>query len=171
MQGVYVGGKFLNLYLSYISKRWGPLGCNSCIKEIGLEKSGKIEDNAQYPISYFCALLSWLAKEKGEEHVVNAGKFVASYYFQKTQDRDIKRALQRVTYAISESFSGAYVSIEVGEKEARAYVGNINFNGACCKTWLGILKGLAEQLGVNAEVSEIECQAKNGKFCCFLLTW
>ncbi|MEM3444407.1 MAG: hypothetical protein QW115_00350 [Thermoplasmata archaeon] len=171
MQGVYVRGRFLNLYLSYISSRWGPLGYNSCIKQTGLQKYGKIEDGNDYPVSAFCEVTTWLTLEKGKEHVENAGKHVAQYYSQKNQEKDIKKALQRTAYALSESFRHAHISVHIEEKSAKLYVGNINFRGECCAFWLGVLKGLAEQTGANTEIAEIECQMQNGKFCCFSLNW
>lgn len=171
MQGVYVRGRFLNLYLNYISSRWGPLGYNSCLKETSLQKYGKIEDGAEYPISSFCEIIVWLSREKGEEHVLNAGKHVALFYFQKNQEKDIRKAVQRIAYVLSESFRHAHISAHIEERCAKLYVGNINFNEKCCSSWLGILKGVAEHTGQSVEVSETECQAKNGKFCCFALTW
>ncbi|MEM3397178.1 MAG: hypothetical protein QW620_06110 [Thermoplasmata archaeon] len=171
MQGVYVRGRFLNLYLSYISSRWGPLGYNSCIKETGLQRYGKIEDSTEYPISTFCELITWLSREKGEEHVLNAGKHVAMAYSQKNQEKDIKKALQRAAYSISESFRHAHISVHLEENGAKLYVGNINFREECCTAWIGIIKGVLEQIGQNAEILEVECQTRNGKFCCFSLRW
>lgn len=171
MQGVYVRGRFLNLNLAYISSRWGPLGYNSCIKETGLQKYGKIEDGSDYPISTFCELISWLSREKGNEHVVNAGKHVAFFYSQKNQEKDIKKALQRTAYGLSESFKHAHISVHIEERTAKLYVGNINFRGECCNFWIGILKALGEYAGEKLEIAETECQTKNGKFCCFSLSW
>ncbi|MCX8173406.1 MAG: hypothetical protein N3F63_02190 [Thermoplasmata archaeon] len=171
MQGVYVRGRFLNLYLNYISTRWGPLGYNSCLKEAGLQKYGKIEDGVEYPVSAFCEIIAWLSREKGEDHVLNAGKQVALFYGQKNQEKDIKKALQRTAYAISECFRHAHISVHIEENGVKLYVGNINFRSECCASWIGVLKGIAEQTGHDGTVSEIECQTKNGKFCCFALNW
>lgn len=49
--------------------------------------------------------------------MVNAGKHVALFYTQKTQEKDIKKAHQRTAYGLSEAFKQAHISVHIeGEK-------------------------------------------------------
>jgi hypothetical protein len=171
MISAYVRGRHLSLYLGYITSRWGLIGYNSCIKETALSKYGKIDESTNYPVICLGEILAWISREKTPEHVVNAGRHVARAYIQKTNEKDFKTALQRVAYALSEEFSHAHISVHIEKEQAKFFVGNINTNPACCNFWLGFLRELAETTGLSTQISEIECQSKNGKFCCFLITW
>ncbi|MGB9637120.1 MAG: hypothetical protein ACPL1Y_07715 [Thermoplasmata archaeon] len=171
MPSSYVRGRFLNLYLNYITSRWGVLGYNSCLKETGLQKYGKIEESTSYPVSCLFEIISWINREKSPEHVLNAGKYVALTMLQKSPEKDVKKAIQKLAYTLTELFDYAHISVHMEEHSAKFYVGNINVGEECCHTWIGFLKGVGEHTNHNLNVKETECQSKNGKFCCFEVTW
>ncbi len=168
-----VRGSILNSYMGFITKNWGNEGYRLCMSDIGLW--GEFRDGNYYQDAIRENILRWISREKGEEHIIECGKYVASnlgILSWIVRFSDPKTLAAKFPRNFSEIYS--YGKIETvtdkdGEIIIRLY--DICRIKESCNVWRGVCQGILEATKTKGTVEETKCQLDGYKYCEFIIRY
>ena len=163
-----VRGSVMNAYLKYIKKKWGKVGYEQCLRDLGLETTFK--DGEYYHNEIHENILRWISREKGIEYVEEAGKFVVQnlgIIAWLVRFASVKTILERFPKNYSEVYTFGRLAIDISEDNSRFAIRlyDVNEIEEACRAWLGVCKGGLEMTGFKGKVTETKCRRKGYKCC------
>ena len=135
-----------NGYLKFIKKKWGITGQKDAMKYAGIKEIPRDAD--WFPIEKSDMLLEWIAENKGDERVVEAGKYVAKdlgvfkYLFASLVG--MESVLKRYSVNYSAIFNFGEMKMEKREEGYWVLLKGARVSEYSCSAWKGALDGFME---------------------------
>ncbi len=166
-------GAVANAYLKFIKKKWGMDGVKKAMEYAEIKENPK--DGEWFSLKKTYALLDWIEKEHGKEHIVDAGKGMmkgmgGDFKFMFAVVVGFERVLDRVQKEISELlFKGASVEINKKGKSASIRLKGFKMGEMSCMAWMGALMGVMEVTKTKGTVEVLD--SGNNEDCLIRATW
>ncbi|MCK4756818.1 MAG: DUF2378 family protein [Thermoplasmata archaeon] len=176
MEDRKVKGSVLLGYMNFVKSTWGQDGLDSMISSIpNAELQADMWEDTWYDDELSMEILSWIAKNKGEENLERCGKatvkdlgflsFIVDYM-------DIRSILEKGSENFHTAFNNGSFDVELGDRRAVIKVkGRGSNNEYACQTWTGVFKGMLELTKTNGTVTETQCERDGADHCEFLMEW
>jgi predicted hydrocarbon binding protein len=168
-----VRGSILNTYLGFVTKKWGREGYRLCMSDIGLW--GEFSDGNYYQDAIRENILRWIAREKGEAHLIECGKHIASnlgILSWLVRFSDPKTIASKFPRNFSEIYSyGRIEAVTDKDNEITLRLYDVCRIKECCEVWRGVCEGILEATKTKGSVKEVKCSMDGASHCEFRITY
>ena len=176
MEDRKVKGSILLGYMKFVRSTWGQDGLDDMISTIDKKDlSGEMWEDTWYDDELSLDILSWIAKNKGEESLERCGRatikdlgflsFIVDYL-------DIRTILDKGSENFNEAFNNGTFEVEMSDNSAMIKMtGRGIHNEFACPTWTGVFKGMLELTTTNGTVKEMLCERDGADHCEFMMEW
>ena len=162
-----VRGSVVNGYLGFIQKKWGKVGRGQCLEDIGLEDN--LAAGRYYHSQISENILRWISREKGNEYIIEAGKFVVGnlgIIKWLVRFANFKTVANKFPSNYSEIYTHGRVEVDTEKDDKyilRLY--EVNFIKESCLAWQGVCEGALEMTKTAGTVKKTKCRV-DGDPCC-----
>ncbi len=153
-----IRGILLNGLLRFVKRKWGIQGLEECKKknEIG----GEIQDGLFYPISVSFDILEWIYTKKGENKVIEAGRYLVNdmgYISWLIDPEGGEETLVQFEDVQNEMFNFNPISIIHNENKVRFELESFYDTELFYLFTQGIIEGLLERIELEGEMAKRMC--------------
>ncbi len=153
-------------YLNYIKRKWGITGEQDAMKYAGIQEIPKDAD--WFPVEKSDRLLEWIAKNKGGEKVVEAGKYVAKdlgvfkYLFASLIG--MESVLKRYSTNYRAIFNFGEMMMEKRDGGYWVLLKGARVTEYSCPAWNGALEGFMEITKTKGVLESLESGPEDCEF-------
>ncbi len=164
-------GAVVNSYLKFIKRKWGVHGVQEAMRYAGI--AGHVRDSEWFPMEKTDRVLEWIAKNKGMEYVVEAGRYapknmgVFTSFFAAVIG--IEKMLRRAEDTYRTVFNFGEIHITIGKNRAVVVIRGARLTDYSCPAWKGALEGIMEVTRTMGTVKSVEPDSPDD--CKFVLEW
>ncbi len=173
MDGGKVKGCVILGYMDFVRETWGQDDLDKLLAD--MEIDFEIRKGVEYHLKLVTWFHSWIADNKGEEHIENAGKHAIanlSNLAYIVNHLDIKTILKFGPQKYRAAFSEGEINIKLNDSSANVVInGNDPNDPYANKAWIGVFKGMLDITHTAGTVKEIHCENEEAGYCEFLIEW
>ena len=165
-------GSVMNGYLKFIQKKWGKVGLDECVKEVGLEGMD-FKDGQYYQDEIIGNVLRWIHREKGREAVKDAGRFILhnlgilSWMVRFT---DVETLAKKFPKNYSEVYAFGKVKVDISNpKRLILILEDVGYYEEACIVWEGLVEEALVMTKTKGRVTHTQCQRLGAPHCEFII--
>ena len=168
-------GIVVKAHLSYVKKQWGADALKECCGQIGMEYDG-IDEDEFYSRNVENAILAWISRNKGLEHVQRSGHHsvmnlgIYSYLIPQKNIEAIARVAE-MSYVDTYNYGSIKVVSHPRDKTIFVQFVAKDRTVENCAAWLGAMQGIFDLAKVRGSVEHIRCVNKGDQLCEYRLRW
>ncbi|MBI5000292.1 MAG: hypothetical protein HZB92_02015 [Euryarchaeota archaeon] len=168
-------GLVVKAHLGYVKQQWGAEALRECCGHIGMGYDD-IDEDEFYSRDVENAVLTWISRNKGMEHVQRSGHHgvmnlgVYSYLIPQKSIETIARVAE-MSYMDTYNYGSIKVISNPREKTIFVQFVAKDRMPENCAAWLGAMQGIFDLAKVRGSVEHIRCVHKGDPLCEYRLRW
>ena len=160
-------------YMDFIRDIWGRDGLDKLL--VDLEMGLEIREGEEYYVEWLSHILSWIADNKGEEYIEDAGRYAIANLgglSHIVDHLDIRTILKDGTQKYATAYNEGNFLVKLHDSSANVIIKGSGSNDKhACKAWVGVFKGMLDVTRTIGTVKEILCERDGAEHCEFLIEW